>query len=78
MGSITVRNIPDSIIKSLKEIAKYRGTSMEQEARNILAYYVMDKADIITIIENSWDDILKPVKKENLDKWLKKSRSWER
>ncbi len=78
MASITVRNLPDSVIKNLKKRAKINGLSMEQEARYILTYFMMDKEDVMAVIENSWDNILKPPKKEEVDKWLKKARSWER
>jgi plasmid stability protein len=37
MGSMVVRNIPDDVLKALKELAQASGTSAEQIARDALS-----------------------------------------
>jgi plasmid stability protein len=36
MGQILVRNVPDETIQAYKDRAKIKGTSLEQEIRNLL------------------------------------------
>jgi plasmid stability protein len=64
MPTITIRNLPDKVLKSLKEIARRNRNSMEQEVRNIITCHVMDKSTAMNVIESMWNNHLKKVKRE--------------
>ncbi|AZO66502.1 MAG: hypothetical protein E5Y88_25510 [Mesorhizobium sp.] len=44
MGTLTIRNLDDSVKQALRERAAARGVSMEQEAREVLAREVKSPA----------------------------------
>ncbi len=78
MATITVRNLPDNVVRLLKSIAKSRGVSMEQEARNILTSSIVDRSEIIRMIEESWKQHKKPISRKDADTAIKISRTWKR
>ncbi|TPJ32239.1 plasmid stabilization protein [Mesorhizobium sp. B2-8-3] len=41
MGTLTIRNLDDSVKQKLRERAAVRGVSMEEEARSVLAKSVL-------------------------------------
>ena len=43
MAILTVRNVPEDIIKTIKARARTNGRSMEQEIRSILQSVAMDR-----------------------------------
>ena len=51
MGTITVRNLPESVIKKLKRRAGRNGHSMEQEVRDILTQETGDREEIFQRIK---------------------------
>ena len=78
MATITVRNLPDSVVKTLKELAQKNKRSMEQEARDILSAYVMDRKSMVDLIEATWNKHNRTIKLEEADQWIRHSRSWQR
>ncbi|RWK41945.1 plasmid stabilization protein [Mesorhizobium sp.] len=43
MGTLTIRNLDDSVKQKLRERAAARGVSMEEEARSVLAKSVLSE-----------------------------------
>ena len=78
MATITVRNLPDSVVYALKQLAKRRNTSMEQEARRILSRVAMDRKAAIERIEASWREQKRNVSKNEAEQWIKQARTWKR
>lgn len=56
MGTITIRNLPDEVHNSLKQLAIQNNRSAEAEARNILAAAVGEAfgGGLGTIIRKTW------------------------
>ncbi len=77
MATITVRNLPDSVVKTLKELAQKNKRSMEQEARYILSAHVMDRKSVVDMIEATWNKHNRTIKPEEADQWIRQSRSWQ-
>ena len=78
MATITVRNLPDSVVKTLKELAQKNKRSMEQEARDILSAHVMDRKSVVDLIEATWNKHNRTIKLEEADQWIRQGRSWQR
>ncbi len=76
MATITVRNLSDSVVENLKERAKYKGISMEQEVRNIITNNAIDKLEVLKRIEASCKNHLKPITKEIAKKYITESKKW--
>ncbi len=77
MATITVRNLPDSVVRALKELANKTKRSMEQEARDILTAHVMDRKLVVDLIEASWKKHNRIINTEDADQWIRQSRSWQ-
>jgi plasmid stability protein len=54
MPTITVRNVPPKVVQSLKMLAKRHNRSMEQEVRDLLEGYVVERRAILDQIEAGW------------------------
>ena len=74
MASVTVRNIPDRVIRGIKEQAKRRGTSMEAEIRAILETEVLDRAVLFRLIEEEGRKQARPTTADEVDRWIRSSR----
>lgn len=75
MATITVRNLPDRVVKALKAKAKLNGKSMEQQVREILEANALDRKVILKKIEEEiWPQIKNPPTKEEIDSWIREAR----
>ena len=74
MSTITVRNVPESVVAALKELAKRNRRSMEQEVRRLLESVVEDRLSACRQIEESWDSQAAPTTREQVDDWIAGSR----
>jgi antitoxin FitA len=54
MPTLTIRNVPEQVVQSLKELARRNHRSMEQEVRNLLAEYVEEVDEVLRRIEAGW------------------------
>jgi len=50
MATLTVRNVPTKVVKSLKTLARRNRRSMEQEVRAVLAQHVGDRLSLLNEI----------------------------
>lgn len=70
MPTITVRNVPPKVVQSLKALAKRHNRSMEQEVRDLLEGYVVERRAILDQIEAGWQlQIRRPTAAE-VDTWM--------
>ena len=53
-ATLTIRNVPMRVVRSLKSLARKRGRSMEQEVREMLEERVADRTAVLQQIEASW------------------------
>ena len=77
MATITVRNVPDEVVAMIKNRARRRKHSMEQEVRTILAEVVLDRERALKRIESLWRKQNRPVSREEVDRWLSDARQDE-
>ena len=75
MATVTVRNLSDKLIGSLKRVAAQHGRSMEQELRRIIEMYVGDRAAAMRQIERSWSRQARRPSAEEIDAWIREHRA---
>ena len=78
MATITVRNLPDAFVKALKKLAERNHRSMEQEVRNMISHYVMDRHSAMKRIEASWKENKKQLDASRVERWIKQSKAWKK
>ena len=78
MATITVRNLPDSVVRALKELAERNNRSMEQEAREIISSRVMDRRAVMQMLRDGWDRQARAVRVDEADEWTRQSRAWRK
>jgi plasmid stability protein len=54
MATLTIRNVPDKITKSLKTLARKNNRSMEQEVRELINEHVGERLSVLDQIEAAW------------------------
>ena len=74
MRTLTVRNVPDEVLRALKEMARRNRRSMEQEVRHILEATTLDRLSACAQVEEAWGAQSRPTGKEEVDRWVKSSR----
>jgi plasmid stability protein len=73
MATLTIRNLPDDVVKRLKEVAARNKRSMEQEVRELLQEKYAKRAEILRRIRESWKT-LPETSAEEVNRWIKASR----
>jgi plasmid stability protein len=74
MATLTIRNVPKRVVRSLKALAKRRNTSMEQEIRELLEEHVMERGSVLKQIEASWTRQSRRPSAEEIDSWINVGR----
>jgi len=74
MATLTVRNVPAKVVKSLKTLARRNRRSMEQEVRSVLEQHVGDRRALLTEVERSWTRQARRPKARELDAWIAEGR----
>jgi plasmid stability protein len=74
MATITIRNVTPRVVRALKQQAERNHRSMEQEAREILAGQVGDRASAIDQIVRSWSTQKKAPSAREVDSWIREGR----
>jgi plasmid stability protein len=54
MPTLTIRNVPAKVVRSLKALARRRRRSMEQEIRELLEAHVAERRSVLEQIEAGW------------------------
>jgi plasmid stability protein len=74
MATITVRNVPSKVVQSLKALAKRHNRSMEQEVRDLLEGYVVERRAILDQIEAGWQQQTRRPTAAEVDAWMSVGR----
>ena len=70
MATLTVRNVPSKVVKSLKSLARRNSRSMEQEVRAVLEQHVGDRQALFDEIEQSWTRQTRRPKPREVEAWI--------
>jgi plasmid stability protein len=70
MPTIAVRNVPPRVVQSLKALAKRHNRSMEQEVRDLLEGYVVERRAILDQIEAGWQRQTRRPTTAEVDAWM--------
>jgi plasmid stability protein len=70
MATLTIRNVPASVVKSLKALARRSRRSMEQEVRELLISRVAERRSVLKQIEAGWAAQTGRPTAEQVDGWI--------
>ena len=74
VATLTIRNVPLRVVRSLKSIAKRRHRSMEQEVRDLLEEYVGERGAVVKQVEASWESQSRRPSAAEVEKWITAGR----
>jgi plasmid stability protein len=75
MATLTIRNVPQRTVVSLKAIARRNGHSMEQEVRDLLETSVHERAAVLDQIEAGWAAQTRRPRADEVDRWITRGRA---
>ena len=75
MPTLTIRNVPTKVVKSLKALARRRRHSMEQEVRELLEAHVAERRSVLDQIEAGWARQTRRPTATEVDAWIGVGRS---
>ena len=75
MATLTIRNVPQRTVVSLKAIARRNGHSMEQEVRDLLETSVHERAAVLDQIEAGWAAQTRRPRADEVDRWITNGRA---
>src|SRR5437763_239075 len=70
MPAITVRNVPAKVSQSLKALARRHNRSMEQEVRDLIEGYVVERRAVLDQIEAGWNKQTRRPTAAEIDTWM--------
>lgn len=70
MATLTIRNVPLRVVRSLKSLARRNRRSMEREVRAVLEEHVGDRLALFEQIERSWTRQTRRPKAREVDGWI--------
>lgn len=74
MATLTIRNVPTKVLKSLKSLARRNRRSMEQEVRVVLEQHVGDRRALLEEIERAWARQKRRPPAAEVDRWIQVGR----
>ncbi|MFN0167099.1 MAG: FitA-like ribbon-helix-helix domain-containing protein [Bryobacteraceae bacterium] len=75
MPTLTIRNVPEPVVRSLKALARRRRRSMEQEVRELLETYMSERRSVLDQIEAGWSRQTRRPTAAEVDAWITAGRS---
>ena len=75
MPTLTIRNVPLKVVRSLKALARRRRRSMEQEVRDLLEAHVAERRSVLEQIEAGWARQSRRPSAVEVDAWIGAGRS---
>lgn len=75
MPTLTIRNVPPAVVRSLKTLARRRHRSMEQEVREMLEIHVSERRSVLDQIEAAWSRQTRRPSAREIDAWITAGRS---
>jgi plasmid stability protein len=70
MPTLTIRNVPVRVVRSLKALARRRRRSMEQELRELLEEHVAERRSVLEQIEAGWSRQGRRPTAAEIDEWI--------
>jgi plasmid stability protein len=70
MPTLTIRNVPAKVVRSLKALARRRRRSMEQEVRELLEAHVAERRSVLEQIEARWSRQVRRPTTAEVDAWI--------
>ena len=74
MATLTIRNVPPKVVKTLQTLAKRNRRSMEQEVRAVLEEHVGDRQALLEQIERAWAQQARRPRATEIDEWIRVGR----
>ena len=74
MATLTIRNVPPRIVRSLKSLARRNRRSMEQEVRELLEEYVGDRLSVLEQVETGWEEQSRRPTAAEVETWIRVGR----
>ena len=74
MPTLTIRNVPPRVVRSLKSLAQRHGRSMEQGVREVIEEHVTEREAVLEQIESSWSRQRRRPTAAEVDRWLEPGR----
>jgi plasmid stability protein len=75
MATLTIRNVSQRTVKSLKAQARRNGHSMEQEVRDLIETGVSERAAVLEQIEAGWATQARRPRAGEVDRWIAAERA---
>lgn len=75
MPTLTVRNVPAKVVRSLKALARENSRSMEQEVRSMLDEYIGERLALLEQVEASWPRQKRRPTASEVDSWIDAGRT---
>ncbi len=75
MPTLTIRNVPPAVVRSLKALAHRRRRSMEQELRELIEIHVSERRSVLDQIEAAWSRQTRRPTAREVDAWIASGRS---
>jgi hypothetical protein len=74
MATLTIRNVPQRVVRRLKALAKRRNVSMEQVVRDLLEERAGERSTVLAQIEDSWKRQAGRPTADEIDRWIAEGR----
>ena len=74
MPTLTIRDVPLAVVRSLKALARRRRHSMQQEVRELLEVYVSERRSVLEQIEAAWSRQSRRPDAREIDAWISAGR----
>jgi len=74
MATLTIRNVPAKVVRTLKTLARRNRRSMEQEVRAVLEQHAGDRRALLEEIEQSWARQTRRPKAREVESWIQAGR----
>ncbi len=75
MPTLTIRNVPAKVVRSLKLLARRRRRSMEQEVRELIEAHVAERRSVLEQIEAGWAGQSRRPTAAEVDAWIGAGRA---
>lgn len=73
-ATLTIRDVPARVVRSLKRLAQRQNKSMEQEVRDILEQHVAERDSVLKQIEASWAEQARRPEAGEIEAWIASGR----
>jgi plasmid stability protein len=74
MATLTIRNVPQRVVRRLKALAKRQNVSMEQAVRSLLEEQAGDRSAVLAEIERTWERQASRPTAAEIDTWIEVGR----